>query len=320
METLKTIRNIILGFFTVICVILLFTIIFSFGVKKASEEYFNEKKIKQAIKNINVVEILKDRHGKEDKVLETIKNKLTESGIKTEFVEDFLNTKPVNEYTGDKVSILIDNIIKNKKEKLVSDGEIYEFLNNNIADISKELQEKNIPNSDVLTQEYQEEFLNKVKDKTPDIEEKINELQDKIFDKLGDEYSESLEKYVELAKFIYNNLLDLIFIILGIIFIIGIIITRRSIYKSLKWIGISFIGSSMIFMLIPRLINKAIKHINDTPKAISDYIKTSLTSMKATFTNEGIICLIIGIVLIILNIVIYIILEKIDNRRYEKNL
>lgn len=308
-------KKYIMGFSTFICMVILISIILVFPIKKTTEKYLKEEKIKQLINKIDFVDIFINENI-DSEHFKQIKDKLTDSGIPTEIVNDFIKSEPVKEYTGDILSTSINNTLNGKEDKLVKDGEVYTFLENNISNISTELQEKNVPHSELLTKENQQVFLNRVKDKVPDIENKINELQDKINEKLKEHgYLDKVDLALRIVRIIYGTILDMVLIILFIVFVIGIIITRQSIYKSLKWIGISFIIASITLIRIPKDVTKLYKHIDKLPNTFAVYIKGALKDIANTLKNNGIAYLIIGIILIIINVIIYFILEK---RKYKE--
>ena len=320
MEKIEKIKNFFMGFLTFICVLLLTIFFILFPMKKVSEKYLKEEKIKQIINDIDFVDIFINENINSEHFKE-IKDKLSDSGIPMEITNDFIQTEPVKKYTGNILSKSIDNALNNKEEQLVKEGDVFTFLQDNISNISYELQEKNVPHSELLTEERQQEFLNKVKDKVPDIENKINQLQDKIKDELKKHgYNKKIDTSLRIIRIIYGTIMDMIFVSLITIFIIGIVITRKSIYKSLKWIGISLNISAIILILMPKIISKSFKYIDKTPKTFSVYIKNALKSMANILKDNGIIYLIIGILLIIINIIVYIIIEKRQFKELNSNV
>ena len=315
-EKIEKIKKIFLAIFTFICMIVLVLDIVCFAIKKTSEQYLKEDKIKSVIKGINVVDLLIDKNGNELEELGIIKDKLIEAGIPSEATNAFINSTPVNNYTSDLVSKSLDNTLNGKNEDLVKNGEVYNFLENNIETISEEMQEKNVPHSDILTKDYQEKFLDKIESKTPIIEEKINKLQNKIYNKLDQKnYLNKLDKIIKVVNFLYGIGMDILLIIIFIIFIMGIVITRKSLYKSLKWIGISFISSGIILKLIPKLIIKIYKYIDKLPNMFANYVKKAIDDMFKTFNKYMIILIIIGIILILINFIIYYMKEKRLNKK-----
>ena len=318
MEKMEKVKAFFMGFFTVICTILLMTIIITFSIKKTSEKYLNEKKIKSLIKNINFADIFINENLDSEHFI-YIKNKLTEAGIPFESVNEFIKTEPVEKYTDEIVTKSISNTVNGSKDKLVDKGNVYSFLEKNIDKISEELQEKNVPNSEKLDEEHRKEFLEKIKDKTPEIEDKINELQDKINEKLKEYgYTDQMDTIFKIVRIIYRTIMDFIFIVLLIVFIIGIVITRKSFIKALKWIGIAFLLAAIILIRVPHEITKLDKYIDKFPNSFELYIKSVLQNMADILKDYGAVYLIIGSILILINIIIYIIKEKSENKKIDK--
>ena len=317
MEKLEKIKKFFLGLLTFICMIILILDLVLFSIKKTSEKYLKEEKINEIINNINVVDLFKDENGKELEQFTEIKNKFVDSGIPEESINEFINSEPINKYASDTVTKAIDNLIENKNEKIIDSNELNIFLEQNINNISKELQEKNVPKSEYLTKENQEKFINKIKEKTPDIEAKIEEINDKINEKLGFNYNEKLQKIFKILRLFYTKLIDIILIVIFVIFLMGIFITRQSIYKSLKWIGITFISSGTILYIINFIVSKLYKYIEKIPEGFNKFIKNSIEDALMVFNKYGLTYIIIGILLIIINIIIYYIKLKRENKKFE---
>lgn len=315
MEKLEKIKKLLLAILTFICMIILMMDIVMFSLKKTSEQYLKEEKIKEIVENINVIDLFKDEEGKELEEFTQIKDKIVDSGIPKEAVDSFISSEPVNKYASDTINKAIDNVLENKQEKVIDSNSLNTFFENNIDNISKELQEKDVPKSEYLTKENQQKILNKIKEKTPYIEEKIDEVSNKISEKLGLNYTLKISKMINIFDLLYTKLLDLILIIVFIIFIMGICITRKSIYNSLKWIGITFILSSVILHCISFIIPKLYKYIDKVPIGFNKMIKSALEDSVKNINSYGLIYLIIGIIFIVINIVIYYILLKRENKK-----
>lgn len=310
MEKLNKIKEIFLSILTFICILILVVDIVLFSLKKISQKYLNIELLKKGVDNIDVIELFKDKEGELEE-FKDIKNKLEEAGIPKESIESFINSKPVDKYTKEKLNKALDNIEKNKKEKLVTSKDLNQFLENNIEDISNELKEKNVPKSEYLTKENQEKFISKIKEKTPYIEQKIDEITNKINEKLGFDYISKLRKIYILLKNIYIVLFDILLILIFIIFIIGIVITRKSIYKSLKWFGITFIISGIILKIMNLMLRK-INQLN-----ITNLLKDITKDIIKQLNNYSLVYIIIGTVIIVINLIIYLILLKRENDKFK---
>ena len=307
---MEKVKKTFMGFLIFICTLIIISLLIALPIKKVSEKYLDENKIKKLVNDIDFIDIfLKENLNKES--FKEIKNKLIESGLPEGLTDEFIKTTPVKKYTSDVVSKSINNALNGNDKKVVNNEETYVFLQKNIQSISSELQEKNVPYSDKLTEEKQEEFLNKVKDNIPDIETKINSLQDKITDELKKHgYTDKIDKTFLVVRFVYGTIIDIILITLIVLFILGLFILLKNSIKTFNFMGISFIISSIILMLMPKEVTKSYKYIDDLPKTFSFYIKNALNDMVRTLKNDGKVYFIIGIILIIISIIIYIIKEK----------
>ena len=157
MEYLKNIQKFLLGVLTFMCIVILTIDITCFSLKKVSEKYLKEDKIKEVIDDINVLDLFKDENGNELEQIKEVKNQIVDAGIPKESIDGFINSKPVNDFAGTVITDSINNISSNKE--IINDKKIYSFLEDNIGAISKELQENNVPKSEFLTVENQEKFF-----------------------------------------------------------------------------------------------------------------------------------------------------------------
>ena len=307
-------KNVFLNILTFICIIILVLTIIIFSVKKISENYLKKEKINKIISNINILDLFKDENGIELNEFNDIKNKLIDAGIPVESVEGFINSTPVNEYVSNAINKSITNTLNGENEKVITSEDLNMFFENNTATISKEMQENNIPNSEVLTKEKQEQFIEKIKTKTPEIESKINEISDKINEEIGFNLKDKIYKLYNMVGLI-NILFDLILIIIFIVFVIGLFILRKSIYKSLKWLGITFLSSSFILLVLSTIIPLTYSHLNDN--SIELLIKKLFKNFVLDINKYVLLYLFIGIILILTNVIIYYINLKRENKKFE---
>lgn len=146
---MENVKKYFLGFCTFLCIVVLTFISIVFALKNISQKYVNEKKINSMIDNIKITEILNSDNNEQ---FNEIKNKLIESGINKDKINNFIETDTINKYAGEKTSEAINNVLNNKNDKLLDNGEIYVFFNNNISKISNELEEKGIIETGIVLQ------------------------------------------------------------------------------------------------------------------------------------------------------------------------
>lgn len=318
MEKLDKIKKILLNILTFFCIILLISSIVVFSIKKASEKYLQEEKLKEVINNVNIVELISD--GNDDsEILTEVKNQIVELGVPVESIEGFIKTESVNKYASEIVADTIDSVLYNNDIKLLDNDSISSFFEENMDEISREMKEQNIPGSDKITEEKQQEILNKINDKAPVITDKINNVITKANDKLNTNsgYINKFREFIDIFKLLYGNVMDIVLIFTIIIFIVGIIITRKSIYNSLKWISTSFIVSGISLYLIGLIIPKILEYINNTKDAAIKLLNVIGTDMTISLNRSGMACFLLAIILIIINIVIYYKKEKSVNKKIE---
>lgn len=318
MEKLDKIKKILLNILTFFCIIILIFSIVIFSIKKASEKYLQEEKLKEAISNVNIVELISDVTNESEPLAE-IKNQIVELGIPVESVEGFLKTEAVNKYASEIVVDTIDSVLNNNDIKQLDNNSISSFFKENIDEISKEMKEQNIPGSDEITEEKKQEILNKIDAKAPVITEKINIVITKANNKLNtnSEYINKFKGFIDIFKLLYGNVIDVVLIFTIIISIMGIIITRKSIYNSLKWISISFVTSGIILYISGLIIPKVIEYINNTKDIASNLINVIVNDMVISLKHSSMACFLLAIILIIINIIIYYRKEKIANKKIE---
>lgn len=313
------IKRILIGIFTFLCMLIIMLDIVCFSLKKVSEHYLKEDTIKKMVNNINIMNLLKDENNQELYQVKQIKEELVDAGIPRDSIDGFLNSKPINDFASDIIYNSIDGILYDKEVTKLNSEYIYNYLEDNMSIISKELQDKNIPNSEYFTKENQDEILIKIRKKAPLIEEKIDDLTTKINNKLEiNNNIGNLKMVISIIKILYSNILDIIMIFILVIFIIGIIIIKKSIYKTLKWIAISILSSGIVLYIISILITKLYKYINKLPTFINNLIRTILDDSVTLFKHNGTICFIISIILIIINITVYYILRYIENKKFKQ--
>lgn len=327
MEVLKGFGKFLLTIITFILSIFLTVTIVLYSIRSMSSHYFEKETINEMINTIDITDLFLDSNGNEIKQITEIKNELVSAGIPVELTEDFLNSKPVKEATTNIIELGIDYVIYDKEiEKTnISSDDIYNFFEVNIPMVVSELQEKNIPKSELLTKENQQLILEQLKEKIPVIEEKVNEVLEPAIEELKntdeykqlDSYKNKTLRIIDIIQFIYSDTITLILISFIIGCMIMIMISRLSFYKGFKWIGFSFLLSGVILCLIGIFVPIIRTGITDIPYVFRNFVTYMLDDIVHICMYDGILYFIIAGILIIVNIIIYLILEKREDKKFE---
>ena len=328
MDFLKGIGKFFLSIITFVLMILLTVVIYTGNVLLISENYFKEDTIKKIVSSVNVVDLLKDEDGVEIPPVTELKNELVNAGIPVEVFDKIVESDEIQTMMSSLLLTTTDYIIYDKEFNIpkVNSEQIYIFVEENMDDVVRIMQENNVPDSELLTEQKQSEILNTLKTKLPVIEEDVNEMLKEVeveiksldeYQKAQD-YKNKLDNGLAIVRFIYSDTVKLILISIIIVLILLIMLSRRSVYRSLKWIGFSLLLAGGL-MYMSGLLLPYIKEmfISDIPYVFVNLINTIFDNMDSLFIRNSMICLPIGLVLIVLNIIIYSIKEKNENKEFE---
>lgn len=329
MEVLKKIGKAFLFIITMLLSIILIIDITVYNVRDITENFISEEKIKEEIASINIMDLLKDNEGNEIKEITEIKNSLVNAGLPVETVEEFINSEPVHDITSKVVTDAVNYIFYDKEPDIKTDfdsKDITNFLRENMSIIAEELQERNVPKSELLTEELQEEILTNIEEQIPVIEESLKKITDEVTtlikntDEYGqvEEYQKKLNEVLSIIQLVYSDKITNMLIIIFVVCVVGIIISRLSPYSYLKYLGgVSIIAGCLLFT-VNLLIPKLYVYIEEIPYAFQNFVTLILDDSKDLFLNKSIVHFIIGAILIILNIIIYYIKEKMEDRKINK--
>ena len=316
---LKIFRNII----TFICVILLTINISIYIGISISKKYLTESEIKTTLSKIDIMGLLTN-DSSTSKYIINIKNKFIESGVPENIIDDFFRTEPVLNIINSSVTSGINYVIYDKKHNMsyLNSDNLYKYFEENMNLITNELRENNVRGSELLTEEKEKIVLEKLKDNMPIVEDNINKLILKIDDKLNDvnmtSHNQKMVLPLQIIRFIYSDLLTYILFGLSSFLILLIALSRVSIYKWMKWVGVAFLISGLIqlvyIFLIPFLVNNI---LYNAPDIIINFVKYIMNSMIDNMKNYGFICFIISLILFTINIVIYFVREKKENKMFD---
>lgn len=316
---LKIFRNII----TFICVILLTINISIYIGISISKKYLTESEIKTTLSKIDIMGLLTN-DSSTSKYIINIKNKFIESGVPENIIDDFFRTEPVLNIINSSVTSGINYVIYDKKPNMsyLNSDNLYKYFEENMSLITNELRENNVRGSELLTEEKEKIVLEKLKDNMPIVEDNINKLILKIDDKLNDgnmtSHNQKMVLPLQIIRFIYSDLLTYILFGFSSFLILLIALSRVSIYKWMKWVGVAFLISGLIqlvyIFLIPLLVNNI---LYNAPDIIINFVKYIMNSMIDNMKNYGFICFIISLILFTINIVIYFVREKRENKMFD---
>lgn len=328
MEFLKGIGKFFLSVITFVLVIVLTITIYVGNVLLISENYFKEDTIKKIVDSVDIADLLKDEDGVEIPPVTDLKNELVNAGIPAEVFDKIVESDEIQNLMSSLLLTTTDYIIYDKEFNIpkINSEQIYIFVEENMDDVVRIMQENNVPDSELLTEQKQSEILNTLKTKLPVIEEDVDEMLKEVETEIksldeyqkAQDYKNKLDNGLAIVRFIYSDTVKLILISIIIVLILLIMLTRRSIYKSLKWIGFSLLlAGGLMYMsgfLLPYVKEM---FISDIPYVFVNLINTIFDNMDSLFIRNSMICLPIGLVLIVLNIIIYSIKEKNENKEFE---
>jgi len=297
----KTIEKIVLGVLTFTLILYISFVLIFISVFNISEKFLNKNDVTEFINSINITDIFKDKLGNELIEFTQIQEDLLDIGITTEGIEEFINSEDVKEFGIDVVTNVFNKVSdKNNADYKITASDINELLENNINKLKN--------NSNIS----EEQILNKIQNKISSLALNINELLDKLFNKLENShefkmYQNYIYSAVSLLDILYSGFVKLLisFVIISIVALL--IFIRRDIYKSLKWISLSFLLPSVFLGIVSTFIYS---FINTNNILISNIIRI----INKDLIKYSIIYVLISFVFITLNIIIYVI------KKYKKKV
>lgn len=284
----QKLRTVISNILTIILVIYISVTLVFYSLLNISKSYISKDKMQNIINNIDIDSIIK-----ENVEMENIKNELIETGLSNETVETFLNSDEVRQFEQDVITNIIYDILnKGNIEYKLSSEEINKLIYNNITELK--------------TNGTYNNLAEKIELKLPSLVDNANKMLDKIAIKLQNsntfiKYKGYINNLFRVFDLIYSKLVNMIIIGVIISFIALLAIIQKDIYKSFKYIGSSFIMSSIILNLFSLLLKRVF---------IETKFKDIIKMIMSDFRGDYLIYLLIGIILIIINLIIYIIKKR----------
>ncbi len=293
----EKLRNIVSNLLTIVLIIYISIVIIFYSLLNISKNYINKDKMQNIINNIDISSIIK-----ENIEMENIKNELIETGLSNETVETFLNSNEVKQFEEEVVTNIVYDILnKGNIEYKLSSEEINKLIYNNITELR--------------TNGSYNKIAKKVELKLPSLVDNANNMLDKIAIKLQNsntfaKYKGYINKLFRIFDLIYSKLVNIIIICIIISFIILLMIIKKDVFKSFKWIGLSFVIPSIVLTIFGFLLNQLF---------IDTKFKNIMNLIMNDFKRCSCICLLIGIAFIIGNLIIYIIINRKRKLRLQSN-
>lgn len=284
----EKLRKLVSNFLTIILVIYIAIGLLFYSILNISKNYINKDKIQKVINNIDISNIIKN-----NVEMDNIKNELIDTGLSSETVNDFLNSNEVKKFEEEVITNVIYDILnKGNIEYQLKSDEINKLIYNNISELQ--------------TSGTYNKVSEKIESKLPNLVDNVNKMIDKISLKLQNsstflKYKSYINKSLKIFDIIYSKLASGLIMFIIITFIILLMLIRKNIYKSFKWLGISFVFSAIILKAFSFLLKKI-------------FFETKFNHIVEVvvkdFNYYHYIYLIIGIILIITNLIIVMIRRK----------
>lgn len=290
----EKIEKVVLGILTFILILYISFALIFFSLFHISEKFLNKENVNNFINNMDITSLLKNELGNELKEFYLIQEDLTNVGISTDGINEFINSEDVKEFSGDVITNIFYKVTnKSNVDYKITSDELNKLIGNNIDKL------------EVNSKIRGEQLLTKLEKKVPNLVSNINQLLDEFCNKL--ENSETFQKYqnyiyksINILDIIYNKFVSSIIIFIIISLIALLIFIRRNIYKSLKWLSISFIIPTLIFCIISTFIFNYVNIDNILIDNMFNLINTELI-------KHSIIYFVISFIFVIINIITYIV-------------
>lgn len=284
----EKLRNIISNLLIIILVVYISISVIFYALLNVSKNYINKDKMQNIINNIDIASIIKN-----NAEMENIKNELIETGLSNETVETFLNSNEVKQFEEEVITNIVYDILNNGNiEYKLSSEEINNLIYDNITELR--------------TNDSYNKIAEKIELKLPSLVDNANTMLDKISIRLQNSdtfirYKGYINSLFRVFDLLYSKAVNIIIIFVAISFIVLLMLIKKDVSKSFKWIGLAFIFPSIILTLLGFLLKQL-------------FIETELNKVIDLMTNDfnkySQIYLIIGICFIIINLIIYIIKKR----------
>ena len=305
--TLNVIGNIFAFIFgTILALLVVICTTRNFAAK-----FFTEKEINKIIEKIDVEKLLKDENGNDIKPVANMKEEFINQGIPKDAVDKVINSNAFREITSGVTKKVVDHVIYNKDvtEDTISEDDIRKLVKSNMGLIKKELEKRDIVESEKITPEVEEKIIKKIETKIPVIKEQINTATEKVIevvDKVAEENPEvnevkqEVDNTLNLVRKVFSKEVTYALYISIALLTVLIVLIRFKRFKFLKWFSYVLILSGIMLFGIYIIFPLLSKYISMAPDMFQELLKYIFNSSSNIFLIKSIICLVISIVLIII--------------------
>ena len=328
MKAVKVISKILLFIISIILSFILIADSILYHTRNITKEFINEKQIKEAISSVNLLDLLKDANGNELEEVTKVKQELVQAGLPIEVVEQFIESEPVKNFMSEVLTDTANYIFYNQEPEIVNSfdqDQLFIFLEKNMEIIVIELQSRNIPKSELLTKEKQQEILINLKEQVPIIEENIHHIISSLEEQIKNttkyqellEYQKKMDDTLSIIRTFYSETITTLLIVIGVVCIIGIILCSLSFYRYLKWLGFINWIIGILLCIISIGIQYLYNYMNQIPYVFQNLYSFFLDKSQKLFVNTSIPYFVVGTILLLLNIIIWYILDKKEEKKFD---
>lgn len=328
MKAVKVISKILLFIISIILSFILIADSIFYHTRNITKEFINENQIKEAISSVNLLDLLKDANGNELEEVTKVKQELVQAGLPIEVVEQFIESEPVKNFMSEVLTDTANYIFYNQEPEIVNSfdqDQLFIFLEKNMEIIVIELQSRNIPKSELLTKEKQQEILINLKEQVPIIEENIHHIISSLEEQIKNttkyqellEYQKKMDDTLSIIRTFYSETITTLLIVIGVVCIIGIILCSLSFYRYLKWLGFINWIIGILLCIISIGIQYLYNYMNRIPYVFQNLYSFFLDKSQKLFVNTSIPYFVVGTILLLLNIIIWYILDKKEEKKFD---
>ena len=254
------------------------------------KKYINRESVTQIIDKIDINNFIKNKIYNEIEYID-IKNELLDCGISEESFYNLINSEELNDYIVSIISNSFDEYLSQKQVNIYFDkSRLEDIVKHNISELDI--------NNKVIDEDVKERINNKIEEKIPTIVDKANNLIDKYIEKIfsSDKFNRYIKyfyKFFNIFDIIYSKVVEVILYIILLSFILMTSYVNNYSYKSLKYIGVSFLISFIIFFILSLVLT----NINISYCIIKNILNESI--------KYSVKFLVFSLILITLNIIIH---------------